>query len=184
MTLPMTKACLLTSAEPLWPLGARDIRRACSGQEPQFAVNRELQPVAAQYKLPFAHFDELIRGVEMDLDTNRYATIEELELYCYRVASVVGLLSIEVFGYTQPACREYAVRLGKALQLTNILRDVRNDAQRGRVYLPLEELKRFEVTPEEILNYRYSERFERLAQSLCKRARDYYDSARARSSRS
>ena len=156
-----------------------DIRRACSGQEPRFPVNRELQPVVAQFKLPFAHFDELIRGVEMDLDTNRYATIEELELYCYRVASVVGLLSIEVFGYTQPACREYAVRLGKALQLTNILRDVRNDAQRGRVYLPLEELKRFEVTPEEILNYRYSERFERLAQSLCKRARDYYDSARA-----
>ena len=101
--------------------------------------------------MPFAHFDELIRGVEMDLDIKRYQTYEELEQYCFRVASVVGLLSVEIFGYKDPACRDYAIYLGKALQLTNILRDVRADAERGRIYLPLSELERCRVSPEEIL---------------------------------
>ena len=91
-------------------------------------MNRELQPFIGRFRLPFGLFDELIRGVEMDLDIRRYQTWSELEQYCYRVASVVGLLSIEIFGYTNPACREYADHLGKALQLTNILRDVRIDA--------------------------------------------------------
>ncbi|MEI6781345.1 MAG: squalene/phytoene synthase family protein, partial [Verrucomicrobiota bacterium] len=113
-----------------------DVRRACGTETPQFAVNRELQPVIHQYHLPFTNFDALLQGVEMDLDIKRYESYEELELYCYRVASVVGLLSIEVFGYRNPACREYAICLGKALQLTNILRDVRSDAERGRIYLP------------------------------------------------
>ena len=81
----------------------------------------------------------------MDLDIKRYASYAELEVYCYRVASVVGLLSIEIFGYRDPACRDYAVHLGKALQLTNILRDVRTDAERGRIYLPQAELARFSV---------------------------------------
>ena len=106
-------------------------------RSPQFVVNRELQPVIREFRLPFALFDELIKGCEMDLDVQRYETFEQLELYCYRVASVVGLLSIEIFGYQNPACRDYAVYLGKALQLTNILRDVRTDAERGRIYLPL-----------------------------------------------
>jgi phytoene synthase len=101
-----------------------------------------------------------------------------LDLYCYRVASVVGLLSIEVFGYQDPACREYAVCLGKALQLTNILRDVRSDAQRGRIYLPLSELARFKVTPEEILRLEYSPRFFELANSVAQRARHFYRLAR------
>ena len=87
----------------------------------------------------------------MDLDIKRYENLEQLELYCYRVASVVGLLSIEIFGYKNPACRDYAVYLGKALQLTNILRDVRTDAERGRIYLPLSELKKFNVSEDEIL---------------------------------
>src|SRR6185369_16930457 len=102
-----------------------DIERACSGQTPELVVNRELQPFIQQHHLPFRLFDELIRGVEMDLEIKRYDTYEELEKYCYRVASVVGLLSIEIFGYTRPVTREYADSLGKALQLTNILRDVR-----------------------------------------------------------
>ena len=131
-----------------------DVRRACGTETPQFPVNRELQPVIHQYQLPFEHFDELLQGVEMDLDIKRYEDYEQLELYCYRVASVVGLLSIEVFGYQDPACRDYAVYLGKALQLTNILRDVRTDAERGRIYLPLSELARFKVSPEEILRLR------------------------------
>src|SRR5881392_324076 len=124
-----------------------DIRKACDQACPLFPVNQELAPVIARYRLPFGLFDELIRGVEMDLDIKRYETFAELEHYCYRVASIVGLLSIEVFGYRNPACRDYAIFLGKALQFTNILRDVRTDAERGRVYLPSEGLQRFNVRP-------------------------------------
>jgi len=149
----------------------------CS-QTPQFAVNRELQAVIHQYHLPFEHFDALLQGVEMDLDCNRYADHDQLELYCYRVASVVGLLSIEIFHYTDPACRDYAVYLGKALQLTNILRDVRNDAERGRIYLPLVELERYHVQPEEILSFQYSDRFFALADAVAQRARHFYRQAR------
>ncbi|MCL4788628.1 MAG: presqualene diphosphate synthase HpnD [Verrucomicrobia bacterium] len=155
-----------------------DIRRACAGAAPELAVNRELQPVIQRHHLPFELFDELIKGVEMDLDIKRYETHEELELYCYRVASVVGLLSIEIFGYRNPRCRNYAIALGKALQLTNILRDVRTDAERGRIYLPLIELARFEVKPEEILRHEYSERFARLAADVAGRARHFYRRAR------
>jgi phytoene synthase len=155
-----------------------DIQKACGQADPQFPVCRELQPVINRYHLPFALFDELIRGVEMDLDIKRYPTYDELELYCYRVASVVGLLSIEVFGYRDPACRDYAISLGKALQLTNILRDVRTDAQRERIYLPLSELARFSIEPEEILQLEYSERFRDLASSIAQRARNFYQLAR------
>jgi phytoene synthase len=155
-----------------------DVRRACGPETPQFPVNRELQPVIRQYHLPPEHFDALLQGVEMDLDIKRYENYEQLELYCYRVASVVGLLSIEVFGYQDPACRAYAVHLGKALQLTNILRDVRSDAERGRIYLPLSELARFKVSPEEILRLEYSPRFFELANSVAQRARHFYRLAR------
>ena len=155
-----------------------DIRRACGTEPPQFRVNRELQPVIHRYHLALEHFDALLQGVEMDLDIKRYEDYEQLELYCYRVASVVGLLSIEVFGYQDPACREYAVCLGKALQLTNILRDVRCDAQRGRIYLPLSELARYRVSPEEILRLEYSPRFFELANSVAQRARQFYRLAR------
>jgi phytoene synthase len=141
-------------------------------------VNRELQGVIQSYRLPFEHFDALLHGVEMDLDCNRYTDYDQLEMYCYRVASVVGLLSIEIFRYTDPACRDYAVYLGKALQLTNILRDVRNDAERGRIYLPLAELERHQVKPEEILRFEYSERFSCLASAVAQRAKHFYQLAR------
>ena len=155
-----------------------DIAQACQGGEPRFPVNRELQHVIAAHRLSFALFDELIRGVEMDLDIKRYASFELLEQYCYRVASVVGLLSIEIFGYRNPACRIYADHLGKALQLTNILRDVRSDAERGRIYLPHEELARCGVTEEEILRFEYSDRFRQLAEGVAERARQYYREVR------
>jgi len=155
-----------------------DVRRACENGQPQFPVNRELQPVIRQYRLRFEHFDDLIRGVEMDLTIKRYETYEKLELYCYRVASVVGLLSIEIFGYRNPACREYAISLGKALQTTNILRDVRTDAERGRIYLPQSELAAFKVSEAEILRFEYSTRFRDLATSVAARARQFYRSAR------
>lgn len=155
----------------------KDVRLACENGLPRFPVNRELQPHIVEHRLPFGHFDELIQGVEMDLDINRYESYEQLDLYCYRVASVVGLLSIEIFGYRNPGCRDYAVHLGKALQLTNILRDVRGDAERGRIYLPLAELAKHGVQPEELLRLEYSERFYRLADSVAARARSFYQLA-------
>ncbi|MDD5139704.1 MAG: presqualene diphosphate synthase HpnD [Verrucomicrobiales bacterium] len=155
-----------------------DIRRACENGSPQFAVNRELQPVIRQFRLPFELFDELIKGCEMDLEIKRYDNFEQLESYCHRVASVVGLLSIEIFGHQNPACRDYAIYLGKALQLTNILRDVRTDAGRGRIYLPLDEMEKFNVSETEILNFKYSENYHALAASVAGRAKHFYRLAR------
>ena len=155
-----------------------DICRACDGGHPEFAVNQELQPIIARYRLRFELFDELIKGCEMDLATVRYESWADLELYCYRVASVVGLLSIEIFGYTDPRCRDYAIALGKALQLTNILRDVQTDTARGRIYLPQEELNRFNVGEREILQHEFSERYARLAASVAERARQFFLTAR------
>ena len=155
-----------------------DIRKACSGGQPEFPTNRELQPVIRQYGLKFELFDELIQGCEMDLETHRYADFAALELYCHRVASVVGMLSIEIFGYRDPACRKYAWHLGQALQLTNILRDVKVDAQRGRIYLPLDQLKAFRVTEEEILRHEYSDRYAALARHVAGEARRHYRTAR------
>lgn len=151
-----------------------DIRRACDNQSAQFALNREFQPIIQRYQLPFSLFDELIQGCEMDLEKTRYENFEELETYCYRVASVVGLLSIEIFGYKNPACHDYAVHLGQALQLTNILRDVKNDAARGRIYLPRTELAKYGVSEQEILDGRYSSRYLSLAQSVATRAKNFY----------
>lgn len=156
-----------------------DVRRACEGGEPELPVNRELVPVIARHRLPFALFDELLQGVEMDLGTLRYETYEQLETYCYRVASVVGLLSIEIFGYRHPGSRQYAVYLGKALQFTNILRDVANDADRGRVYLPAEELARAGLTAEDVLARRYDARFLAVVRAVASRARAFYELARA-----
>ena len=154
-----------------------DIRRACENKKSEFILNQEFQPIIQQFKLPFSLFDELIQGCEMDLDTRRYENYDQLELYCHRVASVVGLLSIEIFGYQNPACRDYAVYLGQALQLTNILRDVKNDAARGRLYLPQTELKKFNVSEREILEGKYSERYFALAGSVAARAKHFYSLA-------
>ncbi len=151
-----------------------DIRKACTGDKPQFVVNQELQPFIGKYQLHYEHFDALIRGCEMDLDTFRYETMADMENYCYHVASVVGLLSIQIFGYQNPACKDYAVHLGKALQYTNILRDVRNDAERGRIYLPLAELRRYGVTEQEILDFKYTPKFRALAESIGAKAREFY----------
>ena len=151
-----------------------DVKRACENQSPHFPVNRELQPVIQQFKLRFALFDDLLAGCGMDLEIKRYEDFAALEKYCYHVASVVGLLSIEIFGYQNPATRDYAVYLGKALQFTNILRDVRADAARNRIYLPQSELKKFSVTEEEILNSKYSDRYFALADSVASRAKHFY----------
>lgn len=155
-----------------------DIRNACEGKQPRFIVNQELKPFIREHNLPFQLFDELIKGVEMDLEIKRYETMAELEEYCYRVASVVGLLSIEIFGYKNRGCVDYAIYLGKALQLTNILRDVRNDAERGRIYLPLSDCRQFGVGENDILNSRYTDNYRQLAEHIAGRAREFYRLAR------
>jgi phytoene synthase len=155
-----------------------DLRRACEHEKPEFVLNQEFQPVIQKYRLPFTLLDELIKGCEMDLDKLRYENYEALELYCHRVASVVGLLSIEIFGYKNPASHDYAVALGQALQLTNILRDVKTDAARGRIYLPQSELEKFQVGEDEILNSKYSENYFALARSVADRAKHFYRLAR------
>lgn len=146
-------------------------------QTPVIPTNRELQETLKQFPLPKKHFEELLDGVGTDLDQNRFETLEELELYCYRVASAVGLLSIEIFGYQSESVREYAIYLGKALQLTNILRDPKVDAQRDFIYLPLELLKEFEVSESEILEGVYSDRYAALAKHIAQKARFYYQKA-------
>lgn len=156
-----------------------DLQIAFSGGDCQMPVNQKLKPIIDRYRLPFALFDELIKGVESDLNTFRYQTDAALRSYCYRVASVVGLLSIEIFGYQNPQCRHYATQLGFALQYTNILRDVKSDAKRGRIYLPLEDLDRFGVKQEEILAGHHSERFVKLAEEIAARTKCFYARADA-----
>ncbi len=154
-----------------------DIRKACSGGKPEHPVNQELQPFIEKHSMPFELFDELIKGVEMDLDIKRYETWEQLELYCYRVASVVGLLSIHIFEYSDPKTKEYAVYLGKALQFTNILRDVATDAELDRIYLPSDALNELGVTEQDILQGRYSDKYLSFAKHMAGRAREFYKKA-------
>jgi 15-cis-phytoene synthase len=131
-----------------------------------------------RFNIPREHFEELFRGIEMDLQPARYRTFEELSLYCYRVASTIGLISIEIFGYRNSGTRKYAANLGMALQLVNILRDLESDARRGRVYLPEEDLERFGVPPESFLEARPSGRFRELMEFESERARSYFARAR------
>jgi 15-cis-phytoene synthase len=120
-----------------------ELARCFDGGPPQTPQGQALQPLIAAFNLPRPAFEALIEGVEMDLHTTRYATFADLYEYCIRVASAVGLMCVEIFGYKDPASRAYAVELGVALQLTNILRDVPGDLERGRVYIPTEDLARF-----------------------------------------
>jgi len=140
-------------------------------------ISRALADNVCRFNIPRQYFEEVIEGVEMDLTRRRYQTFADLELYCRRVASAVGLICIEIFGYGNPATRVYAERLGIAFQLTNIIRDVREDATRGRIYLPLEDLARFAVTEEEILAGVYSSRFRALMEFEAQRARAFYREA-------
>lgn len=148
-------------------------------EKPQHPVAQGLQKIVSQYDLQAIHFAEIIDGMEMDLEQNRYVDFNGLALYCYRVASAVGLITAKILGYADPRTEQYAKDLGMAFQLTNIIRDVGVDVQKGRIYLPLEELKRFEVKPEEILNYQDSDRFRALMRFQAERAKEYYTKAHA-----
>ena len=133
----------------------------------------------AKYSLAPAMLEEIIAGVEMDLSIARYATFADLRLYCYRVASAVGLVSIEIFGYRNPQCREYAIELGLALQTTNIIRDVGKDLRSDRIYLPQDELARFDYSEADLRAHVYDQRFLRLMEFQAQRAHAYFERAAA-----
>ncbi len=155
----------------------RDEVAAIYQGKPQHPVGQALMAAARQFNLPAEQLHEIIDGMEMDLQQRRYDDFKNLQLYCYRVASVVGLLAAEIFGYSDRRTLQYAHDLGLAFQLTNIIRDIGEDARRGRIYLPLDELQRFGVTPEDILRGRESENFQKLMQFQIARAQHYYRQA-------
>ncbi len=142
------------------------------------AVFSALSDAAQRYSIPAEYFDDVIKGVEMDLHKRRYATFEELREYCYYVASAVGLICIEIFEYTDPKAIEYAIDLGIAMQLTNIMRDVAEDAVSGRIYLPKEDMDRFGYSEEELLASVNNENFRSLMAFQAARAREYYERGR------
>jgi phytoene synthase len=144
---------------------------------PQHPVTRALQALRPRFDLPQERLLEIIDGMEMDLRQTRYADFAALSLYCYRVASVVGLLAAEIFGYGDERTQKYAHDLGLAFQLTNIIRDVGEDARRGRIYLPMDELARFDVSPTDILAARHTNEFQRLMEFQIERAEAYYTQA-------
>ena len=145
--------------------------------KPQHPVSKALAKPIHTYQLNQEHFLEIIDGMEMDLDQNRYADFKQLQLYCYRVASVVGLLSVQIFGFKNRKTLKYAHDLGIALQLTNIIRDVGEDARRNRIYLPLADLEKFEVTVTDILNSKTSDKVRALLEFQIERAETFYDKA-------
>lgn len=144
---------------------------------PQHPVTCALQPAIKTFDLQQALFFEIIDGMEMDLTISRYVDFKSLQLYCYRVASVVGQLSAQIFGYTDHHTLKYAHDLGLAFQLTNIIRDVGEDLRRGRIYIPLDELARFNVSEDDLFNFRETDHFKALMLYQVERARRYYTSA-------
>jgi 15-cis-phytoene synthase len=155
----------------------RQMLHTAADGEPLLA--RDVRQLIAKYSLPTAMLEEIIAGVEMDLSTLRYPTFKDLRVYCYRVASAVGLVSIEIFGYRNPRCKQYAIELGLALQVTNIIRDVEKDLQNGRIYLPQEDLARFHYSETELMQRQYNERFIQLMEFQARRARQFFANAAA-----
>jgi len=158
----------------LWWRG--EVARLFAGN-PQHPVTRALAPWIAPYGISEARLNEIMDGMEMDLTQTRYLDFTGLKLYCHRVAGVVGVLAAGIFGYRNAKTLEYAERLGLAFQLTNIIRDVGEDARHDRIYLPMDELKGFEVTASDILNGRHTENFTRLMRFQTERAMSCYDEA-------
>ncbi|MSQ24723.1 MAG: squalene synthase HpnD [Dehalococcoidia bacterium] len=148
----------------------------CYAGNPEGPVFTALADVVRTYRIPRQHFDDLLDGVVMDLTVRRYQTFDSLRDYCYHVASVVGLICLEIFGYTDPKAKEYAVDLGIAMQLVNIMRDVKEDIERDRVYLPLDELARFEYYEDDLRYGVMDERFLPLMRFQAARARGYFAS--------
>ena len=144
---------------------------------PAHPVTQALAPHISTFNIKGEHLHAVINGMEMDLDQTRYLDFIALERYCWHVASAVGIMSASIFGCTNPRTLEYAEKLGLAFQLTNIIRDVGEDARRGRIYLPINECQTYNVPASELLNAKHSERFEALMRFQVERAQTYYDAA-------
>jgi phytoene synthase len=149
------------------------------GEGPHHPIARQLAAGVRAYRIPREALEAIIDGVEMDVDGATFETVDDLLPYCYRVASAVGLCCIEIFGYTDPRARQYAVDLGTALQLTNIIRDVGADARSGRVYLPRADLRAFGVTVDDLRAGRYDDAVVALMRAQAARAREFYRRAAA-----
>jgi len=171
------------STEATFDQKAADLRRwrkwirESTADEP--ALARDVRGLYAKYAITPAMLDEIIDGVEMDVGNVRYQTFEDLRLYCYRVASAVGLVSIEIFGYRNAACRDYAVQLGLALQMTNIIRDVGKDLSSGRIYLPQEDLARFDYPETDLRGRKHNDAFVQLMEFEAGRAEQFFSQAAA-----
>jgi phytoene synthase len=151
--------------------------KAMLADQPTHPVTKALLPHMSAYALDGAHLLAIIDGMEMDLNQNRYLDFIALQKYCWHVAGVVGILSASIFGISNPRTKEFAEKLGLALQMTNIIRDVGEDARKGRIYLPVNELQQFNVPANDILNNRHSKEFEALMQFQFERAQSLYDDA-------
>lgn len=143
-------------------------------RQSNYTLLNQLAVIAKKFNIPVQHFYELIRGVEMDLNKNRYETFEELREYCYHVASSVGLMSIKIFGASNDRALKYAENLGIALQLTNILRDIKTDAKYNRIYIPKEDMKKFEYSENDLFNSTYNSNFIKLMEFETNRAEEFF----------
>lgn len=155
---------------------AREFELGLAGTSRYQMVNR-LSQIIKLFNIPLNHFTELIKGMEMDLVKTRYETFDDLKMYCYRVASTVGLICTEIFGYKHEEAKVYAENLGIALQLTNIMRDVATDSKKGRIYLPQRDLDFFGYSEEELFAGKYNVKFKRLMMYQAERARAYFAEA-------
>lgn len=153
-----------------------EFEKAFAGRS-EYPLLNKLGTTIANFNIPLDPFFELIKGMEMDLQKNRYKNFDDLLLYCYRVASTVGLMCIEIFGYKNPSTRDFAVNLGIALQLTNILRDLGKDARQGRIYLPQEDLIKFNYSENFLYNKISNDNFKKLMQYEVERAKSYFNKA-------
>lgn len=153
-----------------------ELEKSLDGHSDYHLINK-LSRTIQKFNIPLEPFFDLLKGMEMDLQQKRYVTFNDLQNYCYHVASTVGLMCIEIFGYRHPSAKDFAINLGIALQLTNILRDVKKDAERGRIYLPKEDLEKFNYKESDIFNNTYNENFQSMMKFQVERARQYFNTA-------
>ncbi|HFC8487196.1 TPA: presqualene diphosphate synthase HpnD [Neisseria subflava] len=154
-----------------------DLEKVFNNEMPEHPVHQALKDIRASFDLPKNEFEALIDGMQMDLEQARYGSFDELKLYCHRVAGVVGRLIARILGFSNPQTLEYAEKMGLALQLTNIIRDVGEDARQGRIYLPIEEMQKFDVPANVIMQCKPTDNFARLMQFQVDRARETYREA-------
>lgn len=155
-----------------------ELEKSLNGHSDYPLINK-LSKTIQNFNIPLEPFFDLLKGMEMDLQHKRYLTFNDLQTYCYHVASTVGLMCIEIFGYRHPSAKDFAINLGIALQLTNILRDIKKDAEKGRIYLPQEDLRKFGYHESDIFNNTYNENFQKMMKYQVERAKEYFNTATA-----